>query len=117
MPHKVIVLQGHKRPLLSRILSDGAARWLLVGGARNHAGRRDSPIGSTLPGYVESPAGDFRMPEGTTVASALDFRSRSFSRSLERRNVRLPSSNEQILRAAVRLPEQETGLSLLGILD
>jgi hypothetical protein len=35
-------------------------------------------IGSTLLWYVELPARDSRMPTGMTVASALDFRSRSF---------------------------------------
>jgi hypothetical protein len=75
------------------------------------------PIGSTRLWFVELPAGDVRMPAEMTDASALDFRSRSSSRSPQRRNVRLPSSNEQILRAAGRLPGQETDLFLVGILD
>ena len=76
-----------------------------------------APIGSTTLWFVELPAEDVRMPAEMTVASALDSRSRSSSRSPQQRNVRLPSSDEQILRASVRLPEQETDLFLLGILD
>jgi hypothetical protein len=57
------------------------------------------------------------MPVGMTVASALDFRSRFSLRSPERRNVRLPSSNEQILRATVRLPVRVSDLFLFGRLD
>jgi hypothetical protein len=63
-----------------------------------------SSIGSRLLWYVELPARDVRMPTGTTVASALDFRSRSFSRSPQRRNVRPPSSRLTSLRRQRRAP-------------